>query len=339
MRLRHSVHWWECTDRATTAIAIGRSAGTVTFNQPISIANPNGSNDEAIGISDSSGNVTFAAVTIDDTNRVTTGQPSINLGGNSNTVTFASLDVTTNNGGGLRALNIANLTINGGTIDAMGAPGIEINGATAIDVTLQRVSSANTDDGIRIINADGRLSVTGDGTTPGSGGIISATDTGIYVQDSENVEFNFMTITSDQFGFASVNSNAVLLNQSMLTSSVDGWDGIRVLNTDLEKDGTPVVFTNNTVTGTGANQFGINIENNLSPPGFARVDANIVNLTGVGSVGLNITATGNMPVSEPGDITVLSLENNLITAPTVTTSTETMATIFGQLLINGTLFP
>ncbi len=329
----------DITDRGTTAIAIDRSTGTVAFNQPISIANPNGSNDEAIGVSDSSGDVTFAAVTIDDTNRTSIGQPSINLGGNSNTVTFTSLDVTANNGGGLRALNIANLNISGGTIDTMGGPGVEINGATGIDVTLQSVSAANTDDGIRIINADGRFSVKGDGTTPGSGGTIVATDSGIYVQDAENVEFNFMNITSDQFGIASVNTNGLLLNQSTLTSTAVGWDGIRVRNTDLEKDGTPVVFTHNTVTGSGTDQFGINIENQLSPPGFARVDGNTVNLTGVNSVGLNVTAVGNMPESGPGDITLMSLQNNLVTAPTVTTSTETMATIFGQLLINGGLFP
>lgn len=339
----------EITNRSSTAINIGRNQGAITFGQAIAIANPNGSQDEAIGIANSGGDVTFADVTIDDTDRDPLdprgpGMPSVFLGNNSNTVTFNSLNIETSNGAGLQALNIANVVIKDGTINATGGRAVEINGMEAMDVTFNSVSATNTDVGILLATTDsgfaGNFTITGDGEHLGSGGTMSNVDAGVLTGNVENVVLNFLNISSSIDGISAWETDNLVVNASTLTGTNDDWVGIDVHNTDQDKPGSPVIFTGNTINSDGDNTIGIRVTSAEAPaPGIVRIDDQTIGLTGAGALGIYIDAQGDAGSSGTGDITLMSLQNNSVTAPTVYDDLETDATIFGQLLINGVLFP
>lgn len=331
----------EITNRTTTAIGIGRSSGDITFMNPITINNPNGALDEAIGIANTSGNITFDAVTINDNTRATLGMPSVLMGTNNSTVTFGSLDIQNNNGGGLRALNIAGLNINGGNITANGNPAVEINGAMAVDATLRSVNASNTNYGILLINSEGNFQISGDGTTAGSGGTIQAALYGVAMNNAENVSLNFLDVISPSGGVLAINSDNLVVNGSSFTSTADNWTGIAIRNTTDDGDGSPIILSGNTITGSGANLGGIFIQNMEAPQGSVRIDDSMINVGATNSFGITINATGNGPESGPGDIVLLSLQNNIVTStPGMEfVPTENQATIFGQILINGNLVP
>lgn len=331
----------EITNRFTSAIGIGRSAGTIAFTEPITIANPNGTLDEAIGIANTSAEITFAGVTIDDTDRLATGLPAVVFGNATGSLTFESLDITTNNGGGLMAINIATINVNDGVINAVGGPGVDVNGATDIDLTFESVSSSGSSIGISLINTGGSFLITGDGTTPGSGGTIQSTGIGVGMNTAENATFNFLDIQSATDGFFALNSNNIVLNGSTLAGSADDWLGVSIYNNGEGNDGTPVILSGNTITGTGANQIGMQIINDGSPQGSVRIDDNSIVLGTNNTFGFDIRAIDSSPNSGPGDIVLLSLQNNTVisTIGQEFIGTETNATLFGQILVNGTLRP
>ncbi|MDA1017288.1 MAG: hypothetical protein O3A00_22875 [Planctomycetota bacterium] len=329
------------TNRNSTAIGIGRAGGTITFSNPMTLDNPNGSLTEAIGIANGTGTVNFSDVTITDTNRVAAGLPQVIMGNNSNTTIFDSLNITTTNGGGISALNVGTVTINGGSVSASGGAGVIFNGVNALSAMFRSVSASNTADGIHVINSNGNVNITGDGATPGSGGTLNVTDTGIAVRAAQNVLFNYMDITAGGFGLRSHNSDNVVLNSSTITGNSLGFVGVRVTNDNTENIGSPVVLSSNTINITGDDTFGIWATNNASPQGSIRIDDHSISLTGNNTTGIFIQTIGTGPASGPGDIVLLSLQNNsVISTPGLEfTDSQTDSTIFGQILVNGLLVP
>ena len=263
------------------------------------------------------------------------------MGNNSNTTIFDSLNITTTNGGGISALNVGTVTINGGSVSASGGAGVIFNGVNALSAMFRSVSASNTADGIHVINSNGNVNITGDGATPGSGGTLNVTDTGIAVRAAQNVLFNYMDITAGGFGLRSHNSDNVVLNSSTITGNSLGFVGVRVTNDNTENIGSPVVLSSNTINITGDDTFGIWATNNASPQGSIRIDDHSISLTGNNTTGIFIQTIGTGPASGPGDIVLLSLQNNsVISTPGLEfTDSQTDSTIFGQILVNGLLVP
>lgn len=329
------------TNRNSTAIGLGRAGGTVTFANPFTIDNPNGSLTEAIGVANGTGTVNFPAVTITDTNRVATGLPQVILGNNSNTTIFDSLDITTTNGGGISALNVGTVTVNGGRVTSNGGAGVVFNGVETLTATFDSVSTVNATNGITVINSDGSMVVRGDGSTPGSGGTLNVSGIGIRLLNSQSTQFNYMDITAGTRGLDSFNSDDVVLNSSRITGTADGFVGININNDDSFKTGSPVVLSANSITTSGANAFGIQMTNNQSPQGSLRVDDHVINMTGANSTGISISVLDTAPESGPGDIVLLSLQDNIVTSTPGQEfiQSQMSATIFGQILVNGVLVP
>ena len=332
----------DITNRNSTAIGIGRAGGTITFSNAITLDNPNGSLTEAIGIANGTGTVNFSDVTITDTNRVAPGLPQVIMGNNSNTTIFNSLDITTTNGGGISALNVGTVTINGGNVSAIGGAGVIFNGVSTLSAAFTSVSASGTTDGIHVINSSGNLSIIGDGATPGSGGTLNVTNSGIVLRNAENVLVNYMNITAGTFGLRSVNSDNVVLNGSTISGNSSSFVGARISNDDTENTGSPVVLSSNTINITGDNTFGIWATNNRSPQGSIRIDDHIIALTGINTTGIFIETIDTDPAaSGPGDIVLLSLQNNTVTSTPSQEfiDSQTDSTIFGQILVNGLLVP
>ena len=116
---------------------------------------------------------------------------------------FGTLNVNATMGTGLFATNQTGLlTITGGTINAADGTGVNINNslittAAPLAIALTAVNSTDGTNGIALNNAAGSFSVSGTGTTAGSGGTISdSTGAGVSITgESGTVALNYMNIS------------------------------------------------------------------------------------------------------------------------------------------------
>jgi len=335
----------QVTNYRSSAIALTGSGGQVTFNQALSLDNANGTTNASIAIANTTGNVTFNGVTITDTSRAAVGLPSINLSNNGNTTTFGDLNITTNMGGGFRALNVGTLNVSGGTLNSVGGTALDVNGVTSADMTFTSISASGTPNGVLFQTTNsaytGNLRILGDGQTAGSGGTIDVTGTGVFVSNVENLSLNFLDITSGVAGVLATNTDNLVVNRSLLSSLTDDWTGVRVLNDTNGKTGAPIIITQNTINGTGANQTGIFIRNDESPFGAANISGNAITLSSATSTGIALEANDTGTSAGPGDITIFSNSDNIVNglATPFAPPVQTGATIFGQILVNGILSP
>ena len=118
------------------------------------------------------------------------------------TITFSGgLDITTTSGGGIDATAGAagiNVTGAGNTVTSTTGKAVNINASTIGAITFQSVSANGGTHGIDINNGGttGSFTVTGTGTTNGSGGTIqSTTQNGILIQSTDNITLKNMTLT------------------------------------------------------------------------------------------------------------------------------------------------
>lgn len=331
------------TGFGSSAIGITDSGGAVTVANPLTLDNSNGSLAATIAIGNSSGDVTFNDVTITDTDRGGIGLPTIDMSNNSNSVSFGELTVTSDQGTGLRAINVASVNSTGGSINSTNGAAMEINGVSGGDLVFTSLSSTGHTFGVMYQTTstafDGSLTVLGDGQNAASGGVINASSTGVLLNTVQDVTLNFLDVTSGFAGVSSANSNTVTVNRSVFRSSTANWTGILVNDTVDGKTGTPVIITDNVVNAMGSNQIGINVINNLTLPIAANISANTVNLTLGTSVGIQLDAIG-LPLTSPGDMYIFGADNNTVTGPgTDFIGNTTDATIFGSILVNGVLRP
>ncbi|MHC4878771.1 MAG: inverse autotransporter beta domain-containing protein [Planctomycetota bacterium] len=339
------------TNYQSRAIDIRQSDGDVTFSQPLSIVNATGSLSEAILIQESDGDVSFADVAIVDMNRPAVGAPLVNLLTNTNRIAFEQLDVTSNNGGALAAtysgvLN-GTLRIEGGTIATQNAAAVLINNVMDMEIKLDSVSASNTPVGVQLVDAGSaafneQFRIIGDGVTAGSGGVMTGVDRGVVVTNSDDVSLNFLQIDSTVAGVEVTDSDGVIVNGLSLTSSSSDWVGVDVTKSFQAQEGQNTLLTNNTITGSGDNQIGIDLDTDRTLPATdLTVDGNSISLTGMNTTGINLLAVGNtLLIGEEGDINLFNNGiDNFVNATNPFVPTEMDAEITGQLLINGTLMP
>ena len=339
------------TNRSSAAVAIGDldTTGTVTFNQPLTFDNPGGSPDEAIGITNSDGVITFGDVTLTDMNRLVPGQPQVLIADSNNVITFGQMNITSTNGGGLTALNFGTLNVAGGTIDVSGGTGALVSGGTTTDITFDSISASNTAIGVSVARIEtGTFLVQGVDGQPGSGGTLNVTEDGINLFDAIGTTFNNMMITSAENGLAAGNSDDIRLSNSILTGTADNYTGVFILNTDQEqKVGRPVILTSNTITSSNNNVVGIHFQHVDADQGDLRLDNQVITLTGIPSLGIDVRAIENLqPGAQhqngPGDIVLSGNQMNTVTVPAgqqATDNTQMNANIFGNAIVNGVLFP
>jgi len=351
------------TDWGRSALSIDDTTGKFTIIDPLVLNNTTGSLDPTIDIRNSTESMTFGDVTIVDTVRTAAGAPVVNLIHNDTgleSITFNSLNITSTNGIGLYGLDSAvgdsKLNIGAGTISSVGGAAVHLDGL-ATNITLQSVSAANTADGL-VLRQLGQSTafhvnfrVVGDGTTPGSGGTMTNVQRGAVIAASEDVSLNLMNIDSSVAGVAvsavgSGQPENLQLQQLVLTDAGGsaGWTGIDIAWGSGPHFDDPNLITGNTITGTGANQTGINVLNNASLPGLdLTIGGNSINLTGATPTGIRLTGIGFQPsqVTPSGDINLVPSLNNIINASTspFVTSMSNGAELTGQTRVNGALVP
>jgi hypothetical protein len=186
------------------------------------------------------------------------------------TINFNDLDVTNTGGTGLLVSaapgsNFAISTGAGSTINTTSGAAVNIN-APQVNLNFQRIDSTGAAVGIDVQNAFGTFNVLGTGAA-GSGGTISSTDTNARFSSSLtggglSVSLNDMNLTgAATAGISAASLTALSVDNTLLTSTADGWRGIDILQASLATGigSGQYSLTNNTFIGSGGSQVGINL--------------------------------------------------------------------------------
>ncbi len=287
-----------------SGISIANSSTTATItNTPI--------NGAATGISLTNNTGSFDFVGTQTVAGSTAG--GVVLSGNSSPVTFDNLQLTATTGTGLSATNqTGTLTITTGAITAAAGTGVSINNSAIttpapLAISLASVNATGGTNGILLNNAGGSFTVTGSGTTAGSGGTISDT-TGVGVSivgESGTVALNNMNVTDPTLGGVSVTNSTSTANVGLTGAAItlaNTQTGVFVNN----NSGT-FSLNNSTVTGGGT---GVGIDNSSGTANLAgdtvanaHVGIDIVNNSGT------VTGTGTTTITG-STVDGLAVDNN-----------------------------
>ncbi|MCR9198876.1 MAG: inverse autotransporter beta domain-containing protein [Planctomycetaceae bacterium] len=350
------------TNWGRSGVAIDGSSGSLTVTDPLNLNNANGSLSSSLQIINSSGSFTFGSVAITDTARTAIGAPTVFLSENAtglNDITFSRLDIDATNGIALFAQDlgatVSKLVISDGVISSVNGTAVSLT-RLSTDIRLTSVSAANTAVGISLnqigqVNAfHTQFAITGDGLTAGSGGTISNVQQGVLIDGAEDVSLRLLDIRSSVAGVVSQASGAsqpenLMLDRLTLSGGTSAnWTGIDVTWGNGAHFSDPNVFSGNTILGAGADQTGFRLVNTQSNPEMlATISGNVINLTGVNSDGILLTARGFGvgQVANFGGIRLSGAANNQVTVlrnPFVAAELDG-ATIEGSILVNGAAIP
>ncbi|WP_338015317.1 beta strand repeat-containing protein [Altererythrobacter sp. C41] len=317
------------TDNDGNAVVINEhDAGTITFqNGSISSSGVNAS---GIDVTNSSGGtVNFNGATTLNTGANAAVTLTNNTGA---TVNFAStgtgLDITTTTGAGFTATGGGTVTLTGAgnTVQTASGRAVEIDNVTigGAGVTFQSVgvTDGTASTGIVLRNAgSGGFTITGTGSTAGSGGTINSIDSGtdgsatqgsgIYLDNTGNVSLSNMAFTGNfaNFGIRGVNVNNFTLRDSTMNGA-DADDG-GFGNSNAADEGA-ISFDN--LTGTAlfegnnlsdGHEDNIRVVNNSGTLNMTVRDS----VNNVAVIGRNGTTSGNDGILVTGsgssDITLL----------------------------------
>jgi hypothetical protein len=266
------------TNAANHGIEINGNAANVTFNGNVNVTT--GSAAAGISLDGNSGSISFTGGTKAIT---TTGGTGLNITTNSATIDFhnGGMALSTGAGKGISAAGGGTLQIQGtgNTIATTTGQAIDINGVTSAGITLQSVnvsSQVASKNDISLVNAGaGGFTITGTGTTAGSGGTLNGATgadgndtqgTGVYLNNVSNVSISNVNFagTYQNYGLHGIGVNNLLLQDSNFT----GVSGTTNTGNDLEGNVRlndsygAVTFKGDTFTG--AFNDNVNIDLNVN---------------------------------------------------------------------------
>ncbi|MCA9438989.1 MAG: hypothetical protein KC978_24605, partial [Candidatus Omnitrophica bacterium] len=197
------------------------------------------------------------------------GKSAIRIIDSSGVIDLGSLaiDNTTSNQNGLHATGtIASVSTTGGTVTTgMGVP-ILVDGQGTpmpLSVLVESVSCDGAANGIVLYDATGYFTVSGDGTTPGSGGTLQATvGNTVELMNAKNISLNLMNIVdSGQNGIDGTGVEGFALQGCEITGAGDGLDEDAISFDDLNQTNLmgQVEILNSRISGMA--HHGIDIEN------------------------------------------------------------------------------
>ena len=282
----------------------GNVTGNVTLQTDgwlISEAATGASFDAVMGFTPPAG--TIARPSVNGTQRTLTG--TVTLGTNS---VVRGFDLTPASGSaGLVASGKAGLTVNQLSVTTTNARAVDLSSSSGT-FNLKKVSATGADRGISLTTVNtssGSFTVTGDGSTAGSGGTITGStadgslavpEGGIYLNDTKNVSLAWITVhDSDSNGIYGANVTTFTLADSTIsdngTNHVDDHSGIQFDNLL----GTSSMAR---ITVFGSYEHNVIIENSSGTANLTLSDSTIRdNTTTFGSNGFYVNATGSASVT------------------------------------------
>jgi Bacterial Ig domain/Calx-beta domain len=179
---------------AATGVSLSSVGGSLT-SPTTTITDPTG-----IGISVGSSS---ASLNFGNTTASASGNTGVSLLNNSGAITFGALNISPDAGQrGLLATDNSNtITATSGTISNTGATAVEItraSGFTPLVISLTSVSSDGAANGITLNRVNGSFTVTGTGTTAGSGGTIqNKSGNGVDARNASNITLTNMNLPNN----------------------------------------------------------------------------------------------------------------------------------------------
>ncbi|MCA8982857.1 MAG: inverse autotransporter beta domain-containing protein [Planctomycetaceae bacterium] len=123
------------------------------------------------------------------------GMVGVELNSNEGFIGFGQVDITTSNASALQVNATDRFFVGAGTLTSTNAPTVDVANSL-VDIRLQSLFADGGAHGIRLVDAEGRLVVFGEGTA-GSGGSIKNTDVAILMQDSEQLAVQAMNFDNN----------------------------------------------------------------------------------------------------------------------------------------------
>ncbi|HEV2706673.1 MAG TPA: Ig-like domain-containing protein, partial [Pyrinomonadaceae bacterium] len=263
------------------------SAGATTITNPAGIG---------INVLNSNAGLSFGATTV---NKNATAGTGVSLSTNtSQTISFASLNITTSNGTGLLASAGGTINVTGGSVAATSGPALDLSGVTLSASFTGGLASTNSATvGINMSNVTGGFAAAGVN-------ISNPTGIGIQVANGAGGGYTFgNTIVSGSGGTGvSLTSNAVAIGFSDLDINPDsGQRAFHATNntgTLSSTSGDIAATSNVTLEITGASAAA------RTPLSMTLTNLDSTNSNGIG-VNLNFVS-GNLTVNDPGTATNIS---------------------------------
>ncbi len=227
------------------------------------------------------------------------GSPAITLGSGN---TVRGLTVNSSTGGGISGASVGTFTASEASVIGTGTA---VNISTGnLNATFKTLSSSGGVTGLSLLNTTGSLTVTGDGSTAGSGGTLSGGSPNVALANAAGVSLNFMTITgAGTDGIFGNGVNGLTLNHVVVQNS--GAAAAGNMGVDISNLSGTVNITNSTFTGSADDNF------------FAEVSG--------GSMGMIVTnstfSNNSSTVSGANDGLLLQLDNNSSSVISITGST------------------
>jgi len=242
------------------------------------------------------GTLTVSEVTVGGTGG------GLDIDGGTLAVSLDSLEASSSTHAGIRLVNVnGSFDVLNGTISTTGQRAVSIHGSPslALGVTLESVSANGGDHGIFLSDTTGSFTVTGIGSTDGSGGTIQATTGhGILLDNATDVSLHNMSVASASAD--GINAAGLTGKASVINTTIDGFaeSGMEVRNSSgtLELTISATTFSNN--QGSASGEEGLL----LSPEGtsvmtvliadasqFLDIRRQGVDATPIGNATLNLT--------------------------------------------------
>jgi|GEM_PF-2919843 len=127
--------------------------------------------------------------------RNTTGGSGIGLTNNAGVIGFGAVDIETANASALLVRNTENLQVVNGYLTSTGAPTADVEGS-GINVALTTLNATGGTYGMRFVDTEGQFTVYGTGSL-GTGGLISQTTTGLYMEDGPGVALQTLNFANN----------------------------------------------------------------------------------------------------------------------------------------------
>jgi hypothetical protein len=306
------------TSAASHGIELNGNVASVTFNGNVNVTT--GSAAAGISLDNNSGSISFTGGT---KNVTTTGGTGLNITTNSAAIDFhnGGLAISSGAGKGISAAGAGTLQIHGtgNTIATTTGQAIDISGVQSAGITLQSVNVTNqvvSKNDISLVNAGtGGFTITGTGTTAGSGGTLNGatgtdgTDTqgaGFYANNTSNISISNVNFagTYQNYGLHGIGVNNLLLQDSNFTGVSGTTNAGANLEGNVRLNDSYGAVTFKGDTFTGAYNDNVNIDLNVNQT---------LNLTFEDTAAHQESFNGNDVTNGNNAITVIThLDSNLL---------------------------
>ncbi|MFA4929606.1 MAG: Ig-like domain-containing protein, partial [Patulibacter sp.] len=328
----------------TTAVIQNRTAGAITLSGTIGDTSDAGGGISMSG--NSGGSTTFSGATKTLSTGSSDAVSAAFTGNHALRFTGGGLDIDTTSGAGFSATTgsasgLVAVTGTGNSIASTSGRALDVNGPDieAAGLTFQSIASNGAPSGIRLASTGsaGGLTVSGSGTTAGSGGTINAsTGAGVDLSSTTGVTLTRVNVTNGgDDGIRGAGVTGLVLTANAITGNGNAVDESGL---DLTELGGTATVTSATVTGNADNQLAVVNDaatlSNLTVDGGTYGNSNMT--YGNDGIQLRNTGSGNLTATVQNALLTMNRGDHVqVTTDASTTTTQNVTVLNNTLRGDG----